>query len=203
MAGLEFQDDPVYRKVSERESISSFNILNLQKDQLMTGVLKFRPARQDDEPFLKALRAQFDSERLFIQFWGARDDAFKRNILDLQFRAHAAHYKDVKHNFETRDNIIELDDQPIGRFIVSGDRNEIRLADILIDSRYRGIGIGQAVIDTTKAECMQSKRPLRLHAEKFGQAVHFYLSHGFRKIEETDTHYLMEWRPSSMPDKPK
>jgi GNAT superfamily N-acetyltransferase len=167
-----------------------------------TGVLKFGPATPDDEPFLRSLRAQYDAERLFIQYWDSQDDKMKRNILDLQYRAHEAHYKKVKHNWETKDNIIELDNVPIGRFIVSGDKDEIRLADILIHSKFRGLGIGQAVIDTTKAECMQSKRPLRLHADKFGKAIRFYLNQGFSSIEETDTHYLLEWRPGSLPDKP-
>lgn len=165
----------------------------------MSAVLKFRPATQDDEPFLRSLRAQFDVERLFIQYWDSLDEELTRKVLDLQYRAHEAHYRQVKGHWETKDNIIELDGKPVGRFIVSGDRDEIRLADIVVDSRYRGCGIGQAVLDTTKAECLQSKRPLRLHAEKFSQAVQFYLSQGFRSIQETNTHFLMEWRPSSLP----
>lgn len=168
----------------------------------MRGVLKFRPATQDDEPFLRSLRAEFDAERLFIQCWDTQDEGLKRKILDLQYRAHEAHYLKVKSNWETRDNIIELDGEPVGRFIVSGDRDEIRLADIVVISRYRGCGIGQAVLDTTKAECLQSKRPLRLHVEKFSQAVRFYLAQGFCSIDETPSHYLMEWRPGSLPGKP-
>ncbi len=168
----------------------------------MNAVLKFRPANPDDEPFLKTLREQFDAERLYIQYWGEDSGRLKQTILDLQFRAHTQHYKDVKSRWETKDNIIELDGRPIGRFIVTGDRNEIRLADILIDSRCRGVGIGQAVLHTTKAECMQSKRPLRLHVEKISPAFRFYLNQGFCFIEETPFHYLMEWRPNSMPSKP-
>lgn len=168
----------------------------------MNATLKFRPALQDDEPFLRDLRAQFDTDRLFIHYWDCRDEAMQRNILDLQYRAHDAHYTKVKNNWETKDNIIELNGMPVGRFIVSGDRDEIRLADILIDKNYRGLGIGQAVLDATKTECMQSQRPLRLHTEKFGQAMQFYINQGFISIQETATHYLMEWRPNTMPGKP-
>lgn len=167
----------------------------------MNAVLKFRPVNSDDSSFLKALRAQFDSERLFIQYWEGEDKQLKQNLLDLQFKAHARHYQDVKNTWETKDNIIELDGRPIGRFIVTGDRDEIRLADILIDSRYRGLGIGLAVLNATKAECLQSKRPLKLHVDKFSPAYRFYLNQGFRFIEETQGHYLMEWRPESMPGK--
>ena len=166
----------------------------------MNAVLKFRPANEDDDLFLRTLRAQFDSERLYIQYWDFRDE-LKKSILDLQFRAHSQHFKEVKNKWETKDNIIELDNKPIGRFIVCGDRDEIRLADIMVDSQYRGMGIGQAVLDMTKTECMQSKRPLRLHVEKLSPAVRFYLNQGFGSIGETDTHYLMEWRPSTLPGK--
>jgi len=167
----------------------------------MNAILKFRPANEDDDPFLRALRAQFDSERLYVQYWDDQNESLKKSILELQFRAHAQHFKEVKNKWETKDNIIELDGTPIGRFIVCGDRNEIRLADIIVDSRYRGMGIGQAVLDTTKAECMQSKRPFRLHVEKLSPAVRFYLNQGFCSIEETNTHYLMEWRPSTISGK--
>ncbi|MGB5156152.1 GNAT family N-acetyltransferase [Desulfobacterium sp. N47] len=139
----------------------------------MNAVLKFRPAIPDDEPFLRELRAHLDAERLFIHYWNTQDEELKRNILDLQYRAHEKHFQHVKNNWETKDNVIELDGKPIGRFIVSGDRDEIRLADILIDSNYRCYGIGQAVLDMTKAECMQSKRPLRLHADKFSRRYSF------------------------------
>lgn len=164
----------------------------------MNAVLTFRPAVPDDEPFLRELRGQFDAERLFIQYWDSQDEALKRNILTLQFQAHERHFQQVKGQWETKDNIIELDGKPIGRFIVNGDRDEIHLADIIIEKNYRGCGIGRAVLDMTKAECEQSKRPLRLHVDKFASAVQFYLNQGFRTMEETASHYLMEWRPASL-----
>jgi len=169
----------------------------------MSAVLKFRPANSDDEPFLKSLRAQFDSERLYVRYWGPGNEQLKKNLLDLQYNAHNRHYQNVKNKWETKDNIIELDGSPIGRFIVCGDGDEIRLADILIQSQYRGMGIGQAVLDTTKAECAQSKRPLRLHVDIQNPAIQFYLSQGFRAVKQTQTHCLMEWRPGNVPGAPR
>ncbi|MBU1169971.1 MAG: GNAT family N-acetyltransferase [Proteobacteria bacterium] len=168
----------------------------------MNSVLKFRPSTPDDEPFLRELRGQFDAYRLLINCWNSQDDTLARRILDLQYKAHQKHYQHVKDNWETKDNIIELDGKPIGRFIACGDKNEIKLADILVEKRYRGLGVGQAVLDTTKAECIQSKRVLRLYVDKLDPVVQLYLKQGFYSIEDTGTHYLMEWKPDSLPDKP-
>jgi len=174
-------------------------LVALKEGNIVNAVLKFRPVRQDDEPFLRQLRGQHDADRLFLNQMDTMEDGMKQNLLDLQYRAHDTHYQKVKHDWETKDNIIELDGTPIGRFIVSGNRNEIRLADILIENRYRGCGIGQAVLDATKSECLQSKRPLRLCVDKFSQAVQFYISQGFVFIGENNVQHLMEWKPESMP----
>lgn len=168
----------------------------------MNAVLKFRPVEADDEPFLKTLRAEFDSERLFLTHWEEKGQPFRQHILDLQYKAHASHYQYVKTHWDTRDNIIEFDGKPVGRFIVWGDSHEIRLADIIVGKTYRGFGIGQAVLDTTKAECMQSKRRLTLHVDKYNDTVSFYARQGFYSVEETPTHVLMEWKPGNMPGKP-
>jgi ribosomal protein S18 acetylase RimI-like enzyme len=172
------------------------------ENEIMSSILKFRPATPDDEPFLRALRAQFDEERLFVRFWNNTDDEFTKKILDFQYNAFNNHYLNVKNNWETRDNIIELDGQPIGRFIVCGDTSEIRLADIVVEKKYRGLGIGQAVLNTTKAECAESKRRLTLHVDKDNRAVSFYLNQGFSPAGETTTHYLLEWKPVNLPSNP-
>ena len=162
----------------------------------MSSVLKLRPVDPDDEPFLRSLRAQLDSERLGLQWLEQGSDELVKSILDLQFHAHNQHYAKVKSGWETRDNIIELDDRPIGRFIVTGDKHEIHLCDIVIDRQYRGRGIGINIIQNIKSECQQSNRPLRLHAEKNSPILQFYIKQEFRIIEERDSHYYMEWIPN-------
>lgn len=161
----------------------------------MSHILKLRPVDPDDEPFLRLLRQQMDTERLGIQYWGPDQQEMAQKILDLQFRAHSMHYKTVKSGWETKDNIIELDGEPAGRFIVAGGKSELRLCDIAVEKRFRGQGLGQAILDMTKNECMQSNRPLRLHVDKLNSACQFYLKQGFRVVEDKDTHYFMEWLP--------
>lgn len=168
----------------------------------MSAVLKMRPMRADDEPFLRLLREQVDSERLGLQHLAPEDEEFARKIVDLQYRGHAAHYKQVKSKWDTQDCIIEIDGQPAGRFILTQDSKVVMLADLVVDRAYRGKGVGQAVIEGIKAECVQSKRLLRLHVDINNSAVYFYLQLGFVVVEQKPVQFLMEWSPPSMPARP-
>ncbi len=164
----------------------------------MNALLKLRPVDPDDEPFLRELRAQVDSERLGLQYWSPEAEQLAQKILAMQFKAHSAHYRKVKSNWDTKDCVIELDGQRVGRFIVTQDSKVVHLADIAVHRNHRGKGIGQAVIDSTKAECIQSKRTLCLHVDPLNPAVQFYQHLGFRIVEQKPTHYLMEWVPPTM-----
>lgn len=167
----------------------------------MNALIKLRPVDPDDEPFLRDLRAQIDSERLGLQFWAPEAEQLAQAIMAMQFKAHNAHYNKVKSNWDTKDCIIELDGQRAGRFIVTQDSNVVHLADIAVHRDHRGKGIGQAVIDATKAECVQSKRALRLHVDPLNPAVQFYAHLSFRIVEQHPTHFLMEWVPPAMQGK--
>jgi len=167
----------------------------------MDAILKLRPVRPEDEPFLRDLRAQIDAERLGLQYWSPEAQPLARQIVDLQFRAHAAHYKTVKSNWDTKDCIIEFNGHMAGRFIVTQDSTVVHLADIAVHPAFRGLGIGLAVIESTKAECEQSKRTLLLHVDPANPAVHLYLRAGFRVIESTPAVDTMEWVPTSLQGK--
>jgi GNAT superfamily N-acetyltransferase len=167
----------------------------------MPAVLKLRPVDPDDEPFLRDLRGQVDVERLGLQFWSPENAELAQKVVNLQFHAHATHYQKIKSNWDTKDCIIELDGKPAGRFIVSQDGTTVCLADIAVHRDHRGKGLGQAVIDATKAECVQSKRILRLHVEPMNPAFQIYLHLGFRVVEQSPTHIRMEWAPPTMPAK--
>ena len=165
----------------------------------MNKMLTMRPVRPEDEPFLRELRAEHDVERLHLHDVDPDFEAMKKVILTHQFEGHAKHYKDV--NWDRKDCIIEVDGEPVGRFIVMQNSEEIRLADIVIASAHRGKGIGHAVIEGTQGECIQSKRPLRLHVDKFNPALQFYQQLGFRLLEDRETHLFMEWTPPNLQGK--
>lgn len=166
----------------------------------LDAFLSLRPARAEDEPFLRELRACVDVERLGIRHWTNEGDAEQvaRQVIDLQFRAHQTHYRRVKSARDTKDCVIELNGHPVGRFIVTQDAEEVHLSDIAVHPNFRGQGIGAAVIQSTMGECQQSKRLLHLQVDKDNTALQLYLSLGFRGIGEGATHVLMEWVPPSL-----
>jgi ribosomal protein S18 acetylase RimI-like enzyme len=168
---------------------------------MIDAFLKLRPVTPEDEPFLRELRAQVDIERLGMSRWSADSAELALKVLRQQFDAHRAHYKAVKSGWDTKDCIIELNQRPVGRFILTQDSRLVYLADIAVHPAFRGQGLGEAVIEATKNECLESKRVLHLHVDPTNPAGDFYLRLGFRPIERNPTHILMEWVPPSMMDK--
>jgi ribosomal protein S18 acetylase RimI-like enzyme len=168
---------------------------------MMNAMLQLRPIDPDDEPFLRELRCQIDVERLGVQYWAPEAAPLAQLIVDLQFKAHAAHYKTVKNNWDTKDCIILFNGHRAGRFIVTQDAKVVHLADIAVHMAFRGMGLGQAVIETVKAECEQSKRMLRLRVDPDNSALQFYLNLDFRVIEQNPVRFLMEWVPVSLQGK--
>lgn len=162
--------------------------------------LTLRPVRADDEPFLRNLRAHVDVERLGLQHWKNDDESVEmaRRVVDMQFAAHAAHYRQVKSARDTKDCIIELNGHPVGRFIVTQDAERVNLSDIAVHPNFRGQGIGVAVIQSTMNECQGSKRLLHLQVDVDNSVLQLYLNLGFRVIGEGASHYLMEWVPPSL-----
>lgn len=159
--------------------------------------MNLRPPRAEDEPFLRQLRGQIDSDRLFMNYWQGEDaEEEKKKILNLQFNALGAHQNRLKQIAETKENIIEMDGAPVGRFLVAGGREELRLSEISIVPEWRGKGLGQMVIKSTMEECIRTSRVLRLCVEiQNTTALGLYRSLGFYTIEEHSLHYIMEWNP--------
>jgi ribosomal protein S18 acetylase RimI-like enzyme len=168
---------------------------------MIDAFLKLRPVVPEDEPFLRELRAQVDIERLGLRHWSPDSEGLARKIIEQQFKGHQAHYKAVKSGWDTKDCIIELNQRPVGRFIVTQDSLTVFLADIAVHPAFRGQGLGEAVIEATKSECQASRRVLQLHVDPLNPAVQFYLNLGFRAIGQDPTLVLMEWVPPSLMDR--
>jgi ribosomal protein S18 acetylase RimI-like enzyme len=159
--------------------------------------MSLRPSRAEDEPFIRQLRGQIDSERLFMNYWhGEQVEKVKTQLLDLQYSARHAHQNAIKARAETKENIIEMDSSPAGLFVVSGGRSELRLVEISLLPEWRGKGIGKIIITSTMQECTRTGRRLLLCVEKTNvAAIGLYHSLGFYNIEDSMAHYVMEWSP--------
>ncbi len=161
--------------------------------------LSIRPERPEDEPFLRELRADFDTERLLLDHSSLEDEE-RAHLLESQFQAREKSLKEA--NWDKTHCIIEIDEHPIGTFVTMQDSEEIRLADICIDKLHRGMGIGAAIIQCVQGEGQQSKRVVRLHVERDNPAaLAFYEKMGFRFLEDRVTHLFLEWTPPELANK--
>ncbi len=146
--------------------------------------------RPEDEPFLAQLFAFTEQERL--AHCGA-DPSLLQTIIKHELAGQNRHYRQLDQ--EATHSIILAQGQPAGRLVFWENRSEIRLAELAVAPAFRGLGVGSAVIDTLKAQARQSRRPLRLHVEKYNhrQPRRFYQRLGFRVLEDRQTHWFMEW----------
>src|SRR5688572_21103883 len=121
----------------------------------MKVVVSTRPARPDDEPFLRRLFAITEHERLSLESLSPEDS---RKLLRFEFGAHENYYATLPH--EKTDTLLVVNDQPVGRMIVWQNQDEIRLADIALLPEVRNRGLGTALIQSLQAAAQSSGRPL-------------------------------------------
>ena len=152
-----------------------------------------RPAETQDDVFLFQLYRDTRAEEMAAWGWG---EVQQQAFLSLQFRARNLSYSTYKN---TEHSIILDGGRPIGRLLISGMEDEIRLVDIALLAEARGLGIGAKLITGLFAKAMSEGKPLRLHVEKFSRAFRLYQRLGFQVIEDTGTQYFMELASAARP----
>lgn len=157
---------------------------------LNTSLLELRLVRPEDEPFLSALFHVVEQERLL---GAGLAPQMLSTVIGHEFAGQRRHYRSL--NEDATHCVIIAGGQSAGRLIFWDNRDEIRLAELAVAPAFRGLGIGSAVVETLKAQARQTKRPLRLHVEKYNyrQPHRFYQQLGFQMIEDRKTHWFMEW----------
>lgn len=148
-----------------------------------------RPARPEDEAFLLALYASTRAEEVAAWGWtAAQQEAFLRMQFQAQRQAYQWQYPGADYQ------IIWREEQAIGRFIVYRTQAEMRLVDIALLPEARGAGIGGALLQALLDEAREAGKPVRLHVTPANRAVRLYARLGFKLIDETPSHWFMEWR---------
>jgi len=150
--------------------------------------ITLRPIRTADESFLYQLYCSTRHDELAAWGWDAgQQEAFLR----LQFRAQQQFYGQIA---AADQQLVCLDEEPIGRLILIREQDAIRLADIALLPAQRGAGIGGSLIGAVLAEAVQAHKPVRLQVLPGNPAIRLYERLGFAVIGENGTHFLMEAR---------
>src|SRR5262249_13638834 len=93
--------------------------------------------------------------------------------------------------------IIQNRSDPIGYLSVQNRADEIFLAAIEIAPAFQNRGIGTQLIVQLFSASDRTRVPVRLFCLKVNPARRLYERLGFQRVEETDTHYIMERLPSA------
>jgi ribosomal protein S18 acetylase RimI-like enzyme len=155
--------------------------------------LTLRPITDDDLPFLLEVYAAARTDELAQVPWS---EAEKQAFLTSQFNAQHHHYQTY---YKTASfNVVEQNDQPIGRFYVDRWPNEIRIVDIALLPAFRNQGFGSQLLSQILAEGQTTHKTVSIHVEKYNPAYHLYSRLGFQKIGETGVYDLLAWQPEGI-----
>ena len=148
-----------------------------------------RPAGPEDTPFLLQLYGSVRAGELAATDW---TDSQKTRFVEMQFAAQSQYYRE--HYPDTSFDVIVLDGQPVGRLYVARWSNEIRIVDIALLPACCNRGLGTTLVRALQAEAAASRKPLRIHVERFNPALRLYQRLGFRQIEDKGVYLFLEWR---------
>ena len=149
-----------------------------------------RPETEQDQEFLYRLYASTRADEMAIVDWS---DEQKESFLRMQFNAQHSYYLD---NYPSaRFDIVEQQDEPIGRLYVDRSDDEIRVIDIALLPKHRGRGLGSRLMRALLDEAAEVGKPVSIHVERFNPAMRLYQRLGFAPIADEGVYKLMKWSP--------
>ena len=153
-----------------------------------------RPATETDAPFLAELFADVRGPEFRLAGIPA---PMVEQLLAMQHRAQSMSY--AAQFPEAVDQIIWIGDERAGRSLVDFGADEIRLVDIALLTKHRGLGVGSALLGELCETALASSRSLQLSVRPGNRAARLYERMGFVAVgaDEANTH--MEWRGKTSP----
>ena len=142
-----------------------------------------RPIVAGDEAFLRAL----ESDR-----WGS---AGEDPLADVQFRARQQQY--CSQFPDAEDFVVLVGDEPAGRLLIASRPAAHNVVDVALLARFRGRGIGTALMREVQATAAAAGVPVELTVlAGDGRLVAWYRRLGFAPAASGPLHLRMVWSPS-------
>ncbi len=140
---------------------------------------KLRPYMQADFEFVYQIKKEA-YKKYVEEFWGTWDENKQH-----------AFFNDFMNKVQNSLQIIEFDGEPIG--IYHGDMMEqdtYELGNLILIPEYQRKGIGKDIL----SNIIKKYPKLKMHLQVFksNPAIHLYKRLGFKMVDETRTHYIME-----------
>ncbi|MCG8636158.1 MAG: GNAT family N-acetyltransferase [Desulfobacterales bacterium] len=160
------------------------------------NLIKFRPITDRDLPFLSQLYADTRAQEMAMSGWEQQQiDRFLQMQFDLQHKQWMENYPDAQFD------IILYDKIPAGRLYVHRKKDDIRIIDIALLSRFRLQGIGTWLMNRLTSEADKKQLPLSLHVEHNNPVMGLYERLGFTRQGELKGVYYFMSRPPLEPGK--
>jgi ribosomal protein S18 acetylase RimI-like enzyme len=158
--------------------------------------VSLRPYVPDDQAFLFQLYAGTRLHEVAAFGWSpAQQEAFFRMQFNAQQRWYQMSYPEADHQI-----ILNEEQQPIGRMLVSRGQDAFMLVDIALLPEYRGHGIGMELLQKLIAQARAAGKPVRLQVMRTNPAMHLYERLGFTKTGEDQMYVQMVFsHPESPP----
>jgi ribosomal protein S18 acetylase RimI-like enzyme len=139
--------------------------------------VSLRPGRPDELGFIRRVHRAAMGPHI-ERVWGEFDEDTQRARLETSTDPEAH-------------DIIELDGHPVGCRWVRRHDEALELVRLWLLPEAQGSGIGSGLVVDLLDEARAARLPVRLRVLKQNPARRLYERHGFRVVEETDTHYRM------------
>jgi ribosomal protein S18 acetylase RimI-like enzyme len=153
--------------------------------------IKLRPVVAEDESFMRQLFATTREDEFSLMLLGEDQ---KAALVAMQFKAQSAQYAMSYPHAEN--NIILLDEVPIGKQIINRGESEFTLVDIALLPPNRGIGIGTHLIEALLAEAESAGKSVALNVWHSNPAKKLYERMGFQTENNDDVYCEMRWSPA-------
>lgn len=157
---------------------------------------------EQDITFCPISKSGEDLEFLYQVYYSSREEEMAlsnwteaeiENFLRWQF---SLQHKQYLENYEgARFDIILYQGERAGRLYVQRQKEEMRIIDIALLSRFRRLGIGSKILKELMKEAYKRNCILSLHVEHNNPALGLYERLGFEKGQLIGVYYYMERPP--------
>ena len=148
-----------------------------------------RPATSEDVDFLQTVYASTRADELTQLPWNEEQ---RSAFIRMQFTAQRQHY--LKHYPNARQDLILVEDQPIGRLYVNREV-EIHIIDITLLPDHRGHGIGTSILKALIDEATEAHMATTIYVETFNRSRQLFERLGFKEKEKEGFSLFLE-RPA-------
>lgn len=154
--------------------------------------ITLRPVQPEDEAMLLELYGSTRADELSRVPWSTEQkDAFVRMQFLAQNQHYAAEYPQACHD------IVCLNGTSVGRLYLDRGAEKFHILDVTVLPRFRGSGVGTALLRQILSEAGQSGKPVTIFVESFNPYARLFGKLGFERVSENGFQWLLRRLPSS------